>query len=184
MSFFRRQRPSWPLWWHGCGWFRGIGHTLSMGLCLRRFSIGGYQKQLIAISYLQLDSLVKSIISFSPSLKEPHGNRNRSKPGQLALKKRITSLSILLAVLVIASLSIPSGVLLVYTSSSAFSDEFVYEGVLGCVDDASPSDDPAVCNSFMSRDHSLENRCAEFHHFLALVSSMRRPCLFLSPLRC
>jgi len=127
---------------------------------------------------------VKSIISFNPGLKEPHGNRNRSKRSQLTLKKRITSLSVLLAALVIACLSIPSGVLLVYSSSSAFSDDFVYEGVLGCVDDASPSDEPAVCNFFMSRHHSLENRCPEFHHFLALVTSMTRPGLLLSPLRC
>jgi len=127
---------------------------------------------------------VKSVISFNPRLKEPDGDRNRSKPDQLTLKKRITNLSVLLAALVIACLSIPSGVLQVTTVSCAFTDDLVYEEVLGCVDDASQNDDPAVCCSFMSRHLHLENRCAEFHHFLALVPSMRRPGLLLSPLRC
>jgi len=127
---------------------------------------------------------VNSVISFNRKLKKPHGSRNRSKPGQLALKKRITSLSVLLAALVIACLSIPSGVLKVTTFSCALSDDFVYEEMLGCVDDTSPSDDPEFCGSFMPRHHNLENKWPEFHRFLALVSSMRRPGLLVSPLRC
>ena len=141
-------------------------------------------KQTITFALLWLDFLVKSIISFDPGFKKCYVNSNRSKPGPLALNKRITNLYVLLAALVIACLSIQSGVLQVDTFSCAFSDDFVYEGVLGCVDDSSQSDDPAFCGSFMSRHLNLENRCPEFHHFLALLSSMRRPGLILLSLRC
>ncbi len=80
-----------------------------------------------AITLLWLDFLVKPIISFDPGFKKCYVNRNRSKPGQLALNKRITNLYVLLAALVIACLSIQSGVLQVYTFSCAFSDDFVYD---------------------------------------------------------
>jgi len=104
--------------------------------------------------------------------------------GLSALNKTINSLSLILAVFVIASLSIQSGVLQTYAVSCALSDDLAYEGAQGCVDEPSQNDDPTSLASVLSGEAKALDIPFPFHSLLSQFPSFRNSHQLLYSLRC
>jgi hypothetical protein len=100
------------------------------------------------------------------------------------LNKTINSLSVLLAVFVIAGLSIQSGVLQTYTVSCALSDDLAYEGAQGCVDEPSQNDDPTSLASVLSGEAKALDIPFPFHSLLSQFPSFRNSHQLPFSLRC
>jgi hypothetical protein len=100
------------------------------------------------------------------------------------LNRRITRLSVLVAVFAIAGLGIQSSMLQVAAVSSSLSDCLVYEKIQVCVGHPSKNDSQTFSHSPVSRHFILENRSTDIHHVFAFVLSMSRPALPPLSLRC